>query len=217
MTDEGLQSAAAAILAQEANHVELLGTIVDAARAIFGAHAASVFLLDEETDELVFEAISGEGSDTLVGTRFPSSRGIAGFVLVTRQPLVLDDVSNDPRFARDFAEATGYVPKSLTAVPLLHSDRALGVLEILDRPSRHDAALHELELLGIFATQAAAALNLLRVARGARQALAGSDDLHGLAAKLARAVDDLPEERREAGIALLDALVKLIGEEKPDG
>jgi GAF domain-containing protein len=217
MSDDGLQSAAAAILAQEASHVELLGTIVEAARAIFGAQAASVFLLDEETDELVFEAISGEGSEKLVGTRFPSSRGIAGFVLVTRQPLVLDDVSSDPRFARDFAEGTGYVPKSLSAVPLLHGDRVLGVLEVLDRPSRHDSALHELELLGIFATQAAAALNLLRVARGARLALAGGDGLHGLAARLASAVDDLPPERREAGIALLDALVKLFGEEKPDG
>ena len=124
MSDEQLQGAAAAILAQEATHVELLTSIVDAARAIFGARASSVFLLDEETDELVFEAISGEGSETLVGTRFPSSRGIAGFVLVTRQPLVLDDVQNDPRFARDFAEATGFVPKSAFLPP--HAGIAAG-------------------------------------------------------------------------------------------
>ena len=49
--------------------------------------ASSIFLLDEEADGLVFE-----GSDSLVGQRFPSSTGIAGFVLVSRPPLVIEDV-----------------------------------------------------------------------------------------------------------------------------
>jgi GAF domain-containing protein len=217
MNDERLQSSVAAILAQEATHAELLGSIVEAARAIFDARAASIFLLDEENDELVFEAISGEGSDTLVGQRFPSSRGIAGFVLVTRQPLVLDDVSQDPRFARDVAESTGYVPRSLSAVPLLNGDRVLGVLEVLDRPSRPDSALRELELLGIFATQAAAALNLLRVARSARRALSGGDDLHGLTARLAETIDNLSPEGRAAGIELIAALEKVLRGEQSGG
>ena len=55
--------------------------------------ASSIFLLDEEADELVFEAVSGEGEGALVGMRFPSSTGIAGWVLVTRQPIVIDDLS----------------------------------------------------------------------------------------------------------------------------
>ena len=48
----------------------LLQSIVDVARSIFGAPAASIFLSDEEADELVFEAVSGQGGDTtmLVGT-----------------------------------------------------------------------------------------------------------------------------------------------------
>ena len=92
-------------------HRALLRSIVDVARAIFGARAASVFLLDDESDELVFEAVSGEGEESLVGRRFPSSTGIAGWVLVTGQPLVLDDVAADPRFATEAAESTGYVPK----------------------------------------------------------------------------------------------------------
>jgi len=210
VSDDRMNAAAAAILAQEETHVELLAAIAEAARAIFDAKAASIFLLDEETDELVFEATVGEGSDKLVGTRFPSSAGIAGFTLVTRQPLILDDVASDPRFARDVAEATGYVPQSITAVPLLHGDRTLGVLEVLDRPSRPDDALKELDLLGIFATQAAVALELLRTARGARRALAGSDDLPGRIARLAAAIDDLPDERRAAGLELLAALETLV-------
>ena len=78
--------------------------------------AASIFLLDEETDELVFEAVAGEGEDDLVGMRLPSGTGIAGWVVSSRQPLVIEDVSGDPRFGREVAEATGYMPKGLMAV-----------------------------------------------------------------------------------------------------
>jgi GAF domain-containing protein len=137
VSEDRLRAAVSAgVLASEEAHISLLQSIVDVARAIFGARASSIFLLDEETDELVFEAISGEGSDRLIGTRFPSSTGIAGWVLVTGQPLILEDVGADPRFARSFAEQTGFVPKGLMAVPLLHEERALGVLEVLDRPER---------------------------------------------------------------------------------
>src|ERR671933_414647 len=120
-TDETLQAAvAAAVLGAEEEHRALLQALVEVARAILSARASSVLLLDEERDELVFEAVSGEGSDTLVGRRFPSSTGIAGWVLVTRQPLVIEDVESDPRFGKEAAEATGYVPKGLMAVPLLN-------------------------------------------------------------------------------------------------
>ncbi|HKO74771.1 MAG TPA: GAF domain-containing protein [Gaiellaceae bacterium] len=214
MTRDDLRAAVAAgVFGSEEGHQELLRSIVEVAQAIFHARAASIFLLDEETDELVFEAISGEGSESLVGTRFPSSTGIAGWVLVTRQPLVLEDVGADPRFAKDAAESTGYVPKGIMAVPLLHEERALGVLEVLDRPGRPGAALEEVELLGLFAGQAAIALDLLQSARRARAVLQGSGKELETLASLAAAVDRLEDERRAAGIELLASLDRLLGEE----
>ena len=125
MSDDRI-SVAAGLLPGDDLHHALLRSIVDVARAIFRAQAASVFLLDAETDELVFEAVSGEGEESLVGRRFPSSTGIAGWVLVTGQPLVLDDVTADPRFATQAAEATGYVPKGIMSVPLLVGERVHG-------------------------------------------------------------------------------------------
>jgi GAF domain-containing protein len=216
-SDELRAAVAAGVLGSEGSHRELLRSIVEVARAIFHARAASVFLLDEETDELVFEAISGEGSESLVGTRFPSSTGIAGWVLVTRQPLVLEDVSEDPRFAKDAAESTGFVPKGIMAVPLLHEERALGVLEVLDRPVRPGAVLEEIELLALFAGQAAIALDLLQAARRARTALEGSGKELETVASLAATIDRLEDERRAVGLELLAALDKLLGGEEPGG
>src|SRR6202035_5301374 len=129
-----LQAAVAAgVLGAEEGHRALLQSTAEVARAIFKARASSIFLLDTETDELVFEAVAGEGA----------------------QPLVVDDLTADTRFSQEAAESTGYVPKALMAVPLLVEDRALGVLEVLDRSSEQPFSLADMNLLGLFASQAA--------------------------------------------------------------
>jgi GAF domain-containing protein len=205
-SDDSLHAAVAAgVLASEEQFGSLLRSIVEVARAIFRARGSSILLLDEETDELEFAAVADEREQSLLGMRIPSSTGIAGWVLSARTPLVIDDLQKDPRHARDFAEQTGYVPKGLMAVPLLHDERALGVLQVLDRPENSRFSLQEMELLGLFATQAAIALDLLGSARRARAALAGSGDA-ATVARVAAALDRLEDPRREAGLALLRAL-----------
>lgn len=203
---------AAGALGSEESYRELLKSIVEVARAIFGARASSVFLFEEESDELVFEAVAGEGAEELIGKRFPSSTGIAGWVLVTRQPLVVEELDKDPRFSRETAESTGFVPKGLMAVPLLHEDRALGVLEVLDRPQQASFSLAEMELLGLFASEAAIALDLLQKARAARAVLEQEGGDAGALARFAARLDEADEEKREAALQLLDALGKLLRE-----
>jgi GAF domain-containing protein len=203
---------AAGALGSEEGYRELLQSIVEVARAIFGARASSVFLHDEETDELVFEAVAGEGAGELIGQRFPSSTGIAGWVLVTRQPLVVDELDKDPRFAREAAESTGFVPKGLMAVPLLHEDRALGVLEVLDRPQKAAFSLAEMELLGLFANEAAIALDLLQKARSARAVLEEEGGEAEALARFAMRLDEAEPDKRDAALQLLDALGKLLRE-----
>jgi GAF domain-containing protein len=194
---------AAAALGSEERFRELLRSVVEVARAIFAAKASSVLLLDEETSELVFEAVVGEGEEDLIGKRFPAGTGVAGWVLATRTPLVIEDVARDPRFAKDVAEDTGYVPEGLMAVPLLHDERALGVLEVLDRQSRF--TLEEMELLGLFASQAAIALDLLQRARQAEAALTGNGDL-AVVARVAAALAATGEDERPEAQRLFEAL-----------
>jgi len=208
--DDLRAAVAAGVLPAEEEFALLLRSIVVVARAIFGARGSSIFLYEPETDELVFAAVAGDDEQGLVGLRMPSSTGIAGWVLSSRTPLVLEDVGQDPRFARDVAEGTGYVPKGLMAVPLLHDETVLGVLQVLDRPERAAFSLREMELLGLFASQASIAVALLVAARRARAVLAGDGDAASVAA-LASAVEALEDDRREAGIALVDALARILG------
>lgn len=139
----------------------LLGGIVEAARRIFDARAASVSILDEETDELVFEA-STDG-DAVLNRRFPAHQGISGWVVMTGEPIAVSDVMRDPRFAKDFAKSTGYVPKSILAVPLIVREDVIGVLSVLDKASAASFGLDDMELLGLFARPAAIGVEQARM------------------------------------------------------
>ncbi|MDH6578732.1 GAF domain-containing protein [Kitasatospora sp. MAP5-34] len=181
---------------------ELLQSVVDTARAIFGAEASSIFLLDEKADELVFQAVSGQGEEFLVGTRFPAGRGIAGWVASTGEPMVVDDLSQNGSFARDLAESTKYVPDSLMAAPLLHSSGVLlGVLEVLDPSPQARSSLSELDLLSLFARQAATALRAVLD----RRALRGTE-----VPAAALVLDGLDPADRAAGLRALDAVRDLL-------
>ena len=177
--------------------LELLQSVVDVARAIFGAQASSVFLLDESAGELVFQAVSGRGEEFLVGRRFPASRGIAGWVAVSGEPIIVDNLADNPSFDRSLAQSTEYVPDAMMAAPLIHGDRVLGVLEVLDPAPQARSSLPELDLLSLFARQAAAALRFTT----SRQA--GSGD---------GAPTGLPPQSRAAATRLIRELEHLLGE-----
>lgn len=138
---------------------ELLRTIVEAAARIFGAAAASIALVDERAGELEFRVAFGAGSESVVGMRIPLDQGIAGYVANTGQPIAISNVQNDPRFARDAAERTGYVPRSILAMPLIVEDRVIGVMEVLDKLNAPSFGMQDMELLSLFARQAALAIH----------------------------------------------------------
>jgi GAF domain-containing protein len=211
MADDRLHAAvASAALAGADTHGELLRSIVHAARNLFAAKASSITLLDEGANELVFEAVDGEGSDEgLVGTRFPATKGIAGWVVTSGQPLAVDDVSKDARFSKETAQSTGYMPKSLIAAPLLREDRVLGVLSVLDRADEGTFGLQQMELLELFADQAAIAVDIVQRSRTAQATLDDSGEL-AVVARLASALDGLEGPRREAGMQALAALADVL-------
>jgi len=138
---------------------ELLQSIVEAAARIFGAAAVGMALVDERAGELVFRVSTGAGSENVVGMRIPLDQGIAGYVANTGQPIAISNVQSDPRFARDTAERTGYMPRSILAMPLIYNDRVIGVIEVLDKISAPAFGMQDMELLGLFAQQAAIAIH----------------------------------------------------------
>jgi len=143
----------------------VLRSIVEATAALFGAEAASLALHDPATGRLVFQVAAGEQGQAVVGLAIGSSEGVAGYVFSTGQPLALSDVARDARFGREAAEQTGYVPRSLIAVPLVDDVGILGVLEVLDKRGDGAFDLRDVELATVFARQATVAIRASRIER----------------------------------------------------
>ncbi|CAN5784343.1 hypothetical protein BH18ACT15_BH18ACT15_06650 [soil metagenome] len=179
-----------------AEHHELLRSITTAAMQLFGAAACSLALLDDTEEHLVFHVASGAGAEDVIGLRVPVGQGVAGWVVTSGQPISIADVTRDPRFARDVAEQTGYVPRSILAMPLETERAMLGVIEVLDRRSEGGEGAEDMALLGVFANQAALAVEGGRVFSNLGQALfraaAQASDAPGLSSALEQAAESTP-------------------------
>lgn len=137
---------------------ELLQSIVDAAARIFGAAAASIALVNEAKGTLDFKVSYGEGSENMVGKSIPLDSGLAGYVAMSGQPMSVQNVEKNRLFDQGFAKSTGYVPRSILAMPLFIDDRVIGVMEVLDKINAPTFGMQDMELLGLFARQAAMAI-----------------------------------------------------------
>lgn len=201
----------------------LLQSIVDATAILFDAEAASIALYEPAADRLVFRVAAGEQGAGAIGLAIPPTRGLAGYVFSTGQPLALSDVASDPRFDRAAAERTGYVPRSIAAVPLVDGGTSVGVLQVLDKRGSPTFSLRDMELLAVFARQAAAAIAATRVQRDLasllRDVLARVDEQHPLERAQVEALVSAASDGLDAGEEapfwrLVDGLTRLsaIGE-----
>jgi len=137
----------------------LLQLIVDATVSLFEAEAASIALFEREPDRLEFRVAGGARGAGAVGMSVEPTEGIAGYAFSTGESVALTDISSDPRFDREAAERTGYVPRSIAAVPLYSGDQTVGVLQVPGR-SLPTAPLHHRELRhGEIAVEAQVRLN----------------------------------------------------------
>ena len=150
----------------------LLQSIVDATASLFDAEAASIALFERDPDRLEYRVASGAHGAGAVGLTVDPSQGIAGFVFSTGQAVALSDVTADPRFDQEAAKRTGYVPRSIAAVPLIDDEGSIGVLQVLDKRGLDSFSLRDMELLAIFAGQATTAITATRVQRGTGRILA---------------------------------------------
>ncbi len=184
----------------------VLHSIVEATVAMFAAEAASLALYDPTTDRLVFRVAAGERGQGVIGLSIAPGDGVAGYVFATGAPLAIADVAADARFGRDAATQTGYVPRSLLAVPLVDDAGILGVLEVLDRTDGTSFGLRDIELATVFARQASVAIGATRLERDGARLL--RDALLAVAAAAPGSLDE----------AAIDDLVSAAsGSGTPDG
>jgi GAF domain-containing protein len=137
----------------------LLRSIVSATVALFEAEAASIALYRPDDDVLEFVIAAGAQGQGVVGLKIPAAQGIAGYAFTSGEPIAIAEPERDPRFTKDLSAGTGYVPRSILAVPMRSESRTTGILEVLDK-REGTFTMRDIELASVFANQASIAIQV---------------------------------------------------------
>ena len=116
-------------------HLELddvLRAIMKVTTEVLQAEAASLVLVDNETDELEFHVSTGAKAASLAAYRLKRGTGIVGHVIETQQAVIVNDVHADPRFFSEVDERTGFLTRSALCVPLIRGSEVWGAIEVLN-------------------------------------------------------------------------------------
>jgi len=154
----------------------LLNQILDHAIDIIGCEAGTLFLLDEDTGELIFEVVAGPVADELVGQRLAPGTGHVGKAVTTRRPAIVNDVHRTDEWASKPDEKTGFQTRNLLLVPMVAQDRVTGVIEAINRRDGAPFSKDDQDLLTAYASQAAIALENARLYTLTDQQLAARVD-----------------------------------------
>ncbi len=139
----------------------ILINVMESATVMLNAEAASVGLIDEERQEIYFDVATGSAKDEMKQIRIPITQGVAGWVVREQQALVVNDVSQDPRFYKKVDDKTQFVTRSILAVPIRLRGKMMGVLEAINKLG-DGFTVNDTELLEALANQAAVTMDNAR-------------------------------------------------------
>ncbi|MEQ1860845.1 MAG: GAF domain-containing SpoIIE family protein phosphatase [Chthoniobacteraceae bacterium] len=143
---------------------ELLPAILDVARRVMKADAASLFLVNAEGDLDLAIASQRDGDSGPPPQRLvvPRGRGVSGWVLAHGKSQLVPDAYADPRFYREADKQTGYRTRSILCAPLLRSGKEIGVIQVLNPLDRDAFDTVDLVAFEAYANLAATAIDKLR-------------------------------------------------------
>jgi signal transduction histidine kinase/putative methionine-R-sulfoxide reductase with GAF domain len=150
----------------------LLNQILESAVEILSCQAGSLFLVDPQTDELVFEVVLGPVAANLTGRRLPPGTGMVGQSVQTGRPIIANDAKRRKEWFEKTDEQTGFDTQDLLVVPMRMQDRVIGVIEVINKVSGSPFVRADQELLTAFTSQATIAIENARLYTMTDQALA---------------------------------------------
>ncbi len=118
-------------ITESENLNELLRGILDLSQEVLQSEAATLFLVDHDTDELVFKIVNGPEAKNLQGKRIKIGEGIAGRTAREGKSFVVNRPKSSG-YADKFDKQTGFSTESLLAAPLIIDGETIGVIEVIN-------------------------------------------------------------------------------------
>jgi len=137
----------------------LLELIIETATRMMRAKASSLLLLDKKTKKLYFKVATGGKKDEVRKFEISLGQGIAGFVAEKGEPILITDVTKDPRWYKKISESIGFQTRSIACVPMKMDGQIIGVVEIIDKEDGSPIQNEDMNILKVFADLASMAIS----------------------------------------------------------
>ena len=144
----------------------LLEKVLDAIVNFLSVNLALVMLAGED-DRLRVAASRGVPEATAGSLVLAPGEGICGRVLISGEPVLVDDLASDPRYPLAVAPDR-FDGQSLLAVPMRSRDRIIGVLYVSDKHTRETFGVSDRDLLAAIAQQTSLAIDNLQLVSSLR-------------------------------------------------
>ncbi len=141
----------------------LLQYILENSVSILNCEAGTLFLMDEQTGDLIFRVAVSPVTTKLLGQRIPAGQGIVGRAVQLHAPVIENDVQRSASHYDGTDKQTGFLTRAILAVPMQFKDRVLGVIEVINRRDGLPFGADDENLLTAFAGQAAVAIENARL------------------------------------------------------
>ena len=151
------------IITSSLKRKKVIKSVIKLACDMLQSETASVLLIDEVTNELVFDFSTDLNANQQQKIRVPIGKGISGFVAQTGQSVNIKDVSKDSRWYADVDQKSGFETHSLLCVPLKFQDKIIGTAQVLNKVDESVFTQFDQKLLEAFAAQAAIAIQNARL------------------------------------------------------
>ncbi|MEW5868668.1 MAG: GAF domain-containing protein [Chloroflexota bacterium] len=201
----------------------LLNQIMQSAVEILNCEAGSLFLVDQETDELVFEVVTGPVASNLLGRRLPPGTGLVGEAVQTGRALIVNDAKRRKEWFEKTDEQTGFTTQDLLAVPMRVQDRVIGVIEVINKRNGAPFTQADQDLLTAYTSQASIAVENARLYTMTDQALADRVEELSVMQRIDRELNASLDIERAMRITLdwamrqSEAQAGLVGMVEPEG
>ncbi|MEK6776483.1 MAG: sensor domain-containing diguanylate cyclase [bacterium] len=136
----------------------ILDIIMEKTNELVKAEAGSVLLLDDEKNELYFELAEGEKKHDIKRFRLKVGEGIAGWVALHGEPIIVEDVATDKRFCHKIDDSLDFKTRSILCVPLRSKGKILGVLEVINKINGKPFDQKDMDLVLTLVDQASIAI-----------------------------------------------------------
>lgn len=141
----------------------VVSQVLDLSMEVIGTEAGTLWLITEDGEHLEPAVARGPRADALKGLKLRRGEGLAGQVADTREPVLIEDVTKDDRWAKRFDQSTGFVTRSMMVVPLLAKDRSIGSLQVINKVSGELFTPYDLKFARVLTAQSADIIENARV------------------------------------------------------